>query len=330
MILALIEHDRGRLGADALPMLTFARNLCERLGTSLEAALVGKIAEPLINLIKNYGVCKAHLIQHELLEDYAPEAWAKSVVQLLEVKKTQAILANGTERGNEFLAHVAAQMDLPMSANCAEIQAGDVFDVTRLRWGGSLLEEARLTHEIKLFTVALNILEAKEVSVDEIAVEHFTPTLEEKALRVRISSREESAVGGITLKTASLVVGGGRGVGSAEGFQLLEELAECLGGVVGGSRVATNNGWRPHAQQVGLTGNRISPKLYIACGISGAIQHLVGCKGAKHIMVINLDREAPFFAKADYGVVADLHEVLPALIHAIKKNQPPPRWRKTG
>lgn len=255
------------------------------------------------------------------MEDYAPEAWAQSIIQLIAAKNANAVLAAGTDRGHELVAHIAAKMELPMSANCSEIQPGDVFDLTRLRWGGSLLEETSLTPEIKLFTIALNILEAEETPAEDIAIESFTPTLADKDFRIHVARRDEGSADGVTLKTAALVIGGGRGVGSAEGFQILEELAECLGGIVGGSRVATNNGWRPHAHQVGLTGNRISPKLYIACGISGAIQHLVGCKGAKNIMVINLDREAPFFAKADYGVIGDLHEILPALIREIKKNQ---------
>ena len=119
------------------------------------------------------------------------------------------------------------------------------------------------------------------------------------------------------MRTAPVVIGGGWGVGSEEGFRILEELAGLLGAAVGGSRVATNNGWRAHAQQIGLTGNRIAPNLYIACGISGAIQHLVGCKGAKHVM----DKGAPFFRRADYGVVGDLHEILPALISEIRKKK---------
>lgn len=319
MILGMIEHDRGRMEASSLQMLTFARDLSKQLETPLEAVLVGKVAEPLGEQIKNYGISKIHLIEHDRLNDYAPEAWAKSITQLVEAKQVQALLTAATDRGNEWMAHIAAKMDLPMAANCAEIHTGAIFDVTRLRWGGSLLEETTLKESIKLCTVALNVVEAQETPGGEVVVETFVPTLEDKDFRICIARRDEGTQAGVTLKTAALVVGGGRGVGSAEGFQVLEELAECLGGVVGGSRVATNNGWRPHAHQVGLTGNRIAPKLYIACGISGAIQHLVGCKGAKKIMVINLDREAPFFAKADYGVVGDLHEVVPALIEAIKK-----------
>jgi electron transfer flavoprotein alpha subunit len=170
------------------------------------------------------------------------------------------------------------------------------------------------------------LIEARETEPQaEASLVRFTPTLDPKDQRVCISAREETASEGVNLKTASVVVGGGRGVGGAEGFQLLEELAGLLGAAVGGSRVVTNNGWRPHSDQIGLTGNRIAPHLYIACGISGAIQHLVGCKGAKHVLVINKDREAPFFRRADYGVVGDLHEILPALIEAIRG-----RRAKTG
>ncbi|MBF0277438.1 MAG: electron transfer flavoprotein subunit alpha/FixB family protein [SAR324 cluster bacterium] len=321
MILGIIEHDGVQLDPYGLQMLTFARDLSARLNTSLEAVLIGKSAESSGEQIKNFGISKVHLIQHERLEHYAPEAWAESVIQLLADKKADLAVAAGTERGNELMAHIAAKLDLPLASNCSEISHGDGLEITRLRWGGSLLEETSLRDNVKLLTLALNIVEAQESSANPVDFEAFTPTLEDKDFRVQLSGREENTAEGVTLKTASLVVGGGRGVGSAEGFKVLEELAECLGGVVGGSRVATNNGWRPHTQQVGLTGNRISPKLYIACGISGAIQHLVGCKAAKNILVINVDREAPFFSKADYGVLGDLHEVVPALISEIKKVQ---------
>jgi electron transfer flavoprotein alpha subunit len=194
--------------------------------------------------------------------------------------------------------------------------------VVRQGWGGSLLEEATLRGQPRILTVALFAFEPAEVETPlDTTLEVIAPVIQEKDLRVRVTAREETDSAGVNLQTARVVVGGGRGVGSAEGFQVLEELAAVLGGAVGGSRVATNNGWRPHAVQVGLTGNRIAPELYIACGISGAIQHLVGCKSAKHVLVINKDQDAPFFRRADYGVTGDLHEVIPALITEIRSRQ---------
>jgi electron transfer flavoprotein alpha subunit len=149
----------------------------------------------------------------------------------------------------------------------------------------------------------------------------FTPILDDKMFRVRVTEHIEKIGEKVSLAEAHVVIGGGRGVGSAEGFTILEELADLLGGAVGGSRVATNQGWRPHSDQIGQTGTRIAPDLYIACGISGAIQHMVGCKGAKHILVINQDREAPILERADYGVIGDLHEIIPALINELRKEK---------
>jgi electron transfer flavoprotein alpha subunit len=133
--------------------------------------------------------------------------------------------------------------------------------------------------------------------------------------------RVETAEGRVSLASAKVVVGGGRGVGSAEGFQTLEALAALLGGAVGCSRAVTSLGWRPHADQIGQTGTRIAPELYIACGVSGAIQHMVGAKGAKRLLVINTDREAPIVAQADYAIIGDLHQVIPALCAEVKKQK---------
>ena len=152
-------------------------------------------------------------------------------------------------------------------------------------------------------------------------VEDFTPTLGDEHFVVRVTRREEPSSGAVRLDTARVVVGGGRGVGSTEGFELLEELADLLGGAVGGSRVVTNLGWRPHSDQVGQTGARIAPDLYIACGISGAIQHIVGCKAAKRILVINKDQNAPIVARADWAVIGDLHEIVPAIVAELRKNR---------
>ncbi len=325
MVLAFIEHDRGVMNPACLEVLTFGRGLSAGLGVPLRAVLIGPGALGLQEVLHRYGVLRVHLVEHAWLDDFVPEAWAKSLAQLIESARPQVVLGASTDRGNEVLARVGAMAGLPMAANCVELKPGSPFQVLRYRWGGSLLEEANLHGDPKLITIAPHLLEATEEKISaETTLESFSPSLEEKDLRVRVTAREETLSEGINLKTASVVVGGGRGVGSSEGFQVLEELARLLGGAVGGSRVATNNGWRPHSDQIGLTGNRIAPDLYIACGISGAIQHLVGCKGAKHVMVINKDREAPFFRRADYGVVGDLHEILTALNDEIRKRKTQP------
>jgi electron transfer flavoprotein alpha subunit len=243
--------------------------------------------------------------------EYAPEAWAQVIVEL----GPEAVVAPGTDRGHEVMAHVAARLDAPLAANCVDVRVdGDSLLLTRQRWGGSLLEEARLTGTPKLLTVAPHTVAAEGAPAE---VRELTPNLDE--VRVRLVRREEPEKGAVRLDTARVVVGGGRGVGSAEGFAILEELASLLGGAVGGSRVVTNLGWRPHADQVGQTGARIAPELYIACGISGAIQHIVGCKAAKRILVINKDENAPIVARADYAVVGDLHEILPAVVAELRE-----------
>jgi electron transfer flavoprotein alpha subunit len=320
MIIGLVEHDRGKLNDLSLEMLTVGRHLASRLDTALQAILIGPEARPLADRLPAYGVSTLHLAQHERLNDYAPEAWAQSVVQVMASMRPQAVLAAGSERGNEVMAHLAARTNLPMAANCIEVQAGDPYVVTRMRWGGSLLEEARLKGDVKLMTVAPHAVAAEQVPASgELTVNTFTPDLTDKDFRVRITSRAESATGKVSLAEARVVVGGGRGVGSAEGFKSVEELADLLGGAVGCSRAVTSLGWRAHADQVGQTGTRIAPDLYIACGISGAIQHMVGCKSAKHILAINTDPEAPIMFKADYAVIGDLSKILPAINAEIRK-----------
>jgi electron transfer flavoprotein alpha subunit len=242
--------------------------------------------------------------------DYAPEAWAEAIVEL----EPELAVAPGTDRSHEVLAHAAARLGVPLAANCVDAKVeGETLLLTRQRWGGSLLEEARLSGSPKLLTVAPHVVPAAEAP----DVRELTPTITDA--HVRVIRREEPEAGTIRLDTARVVVGGGRGVGSAEGFALLEELAELLGGAVGGSRVVTNLGWRPHADQVGQTGARIAPDLYIACGISGAIQHIVGCKAAKRILVINKDEHAPIVARADYVVIGDLHEIVPAIVAELRE-----------
>jgi electron transfer flavoprotein alpha subunit len=231
-------------------------------------------------------------------------------------------MAAGSDRGSEVMAHIAARTNLPLAANCTEVRPGDPYLVTRLRWGGSLLEEARLKGAVKLLTVAPHALAAEAATAPvEWTLNVVTPALADKDFRVRVTGRVEAGRGKVSLADAKVVVGGGRGVGSADGFQILEELAALLGGTVGCSRAVTSLGWRPHSDQVGQTGTRIAPEIYIACGVSGAIQHMVGAKGAKHILAINTDPEAPIVTQADYAIIGDLLQVVPALSAEIRKTR---------
>ncbi len=242
-------------------------------------------------------------------EEYAPQAWGEAIVEA--AAGASVVLAAATDRGSELLAYAAAKLDAPLAANCIAVEPGDPLTVTRQRWGGSLLEEARVSGPLKLLTVTPHVFAAEEIEAKEL-----TPSA---ASGARMVKREEPEVGKVLLTDAKVVVGGGRGVGSAEGFKALEELANLLGGAVGGSRVVTNLGWRSHADQIGQTGARIAPELYIACGISGAIQHIVGCKAAKRILAINTDKDSPMVARADYAVIGDIQEVLPAVIQELRR-----------
>jgi electron transfer flavoprotein alpha subunit len=230
------------------------------------------------------------------------------------------VVGPGSERGAEVMAHLAARAGLPLAANCTHVEPGDPFVVTRQRWGGSLLEVAELEAPVALLTVAPHAVQPEPATGPGAAsCREFRPTLDEADLIVRVAGRLEPERGAVSLSEARVVVGGGRGVGSADGFAELEELAELLGGTVGVSRVVTSLGWRPHTDQVGQTGTRIAPDLYVACGISGAIQHMVGAKGAKHLLAINTDREAPIMAKAEWAVVGDLHAVVSAVNAEIRR-----------
>jgi len=288
--------------------LAFAR----ALGEPLHAFAVGET-------VPIGGVETLHVAEEEVFSAYAPAAIAQALVELVERLSPSAVVAAGTDRGNEVLAHAAAKLDLPFAANCTTATPGDPLLVTRVRWGGSLLEEARLHGAVKLLTVQPHTVAAEEQAPGEPAVERFTPALSDADRLVRAVERVPAATGGVSLADAKVVVSAGRGAGSPEGFGIIEELADLLGGAVGCSRAVTMAGWRPHTDQVGQTGTKIAPDLYIACGISGATQHMAGCKGAKAILAVNTDPEAPILASADYAVIGDLHEVVPAISAELRK-----------
>lgn len=323
-VLVLCDHDRGSLAEASLEALTFGRRLANDLGVACGGVLIGEGADNASTSLASYGADSVYLVEHSLLTDYGPSAWGESLVQLVNKVNPTAVLACGTDRGNEVIAHLAASLYAPFVANCltADTANPSTWLMTRIQWGGSLLEESELsTEQVKIFTVAHHGIEAEQSeSSNSGQQESFTPELDESVTQTIVADRVVLTQG-ITLSTSPVVVGGGRGVGSAEAFAPLEELAEELNGVVGCSRAVTNNGWRPHSDQVGQTGTRIAPQIYIANGISGAIQHWVGAMAAKNILAINIDPEANMVAKAGYAVIGDLHQVVPAVLEEVRRRK---------
>lgn len=315
-VLVFTESEGGAPAETSLQAIALGRSIGQ-----VEAVTTPAMGDD-AGLLASHGVTTEHRMEGPLLDDYAPEAWAEAIVQLVAGVAPDVVLAAGSERGNEIMAHVGARLDLPMAANVTTLApAPGPWAITRVRWGGSLLEEATLEAPLKLATVAPHAVPATPAPASgATARQPFTPQLDDHLDRTSVRDRV-TLTEGITLATAPVVVSGGRGMGSAENFALLDELATLVGGAVGCSRVATNNGWRSHSDQVGQTGTRVAPELYIACGISGAIQHWVGMMASKRVLAINTDAEAPMVTKSDYAVIGDALEVIPAIVAEIERRR---------
>ena len=334
MLLVVLEHDRGALGEPAREALTFGRTLAAKMGAEMHALAIGAGAaatEQVAAVSGDHGAARLYTVDHDVLSDFGPEAWGQSLVQVIDALGPGAVLACGSERGNEVMAQAAARLDWPFVANCTDVTppagAGRVWSLTRIQWGGSLLEDATLAASgAALLTCGLHSVASTPVEPAPAAPPETRAVPVDLGAELARTVVKDRVVldAGVTLPTAPVVVGGGRGVGSAEGFAPLEELAELLAGRVGCSRAVTNNGWRPHSDQVGQTGTRIAPEIYIASGISGAIQHWVGAMGSKHILAVNIDPEANMVVKADWAVIGDLHQVIPAMNAEIRRRRDRP------
>lgn len=323
-VLAVVTLADGRPDRSSLEAMTVAHGIAATTAAPLEALLVADrdAARDAASSLAGRGVTTALVVDAAGLTTDHPDGWAAAVAQVAEARDASVVIAGGTERGNELLARVGARLGQPVAANVMTVEPGERYRLSRQRWAGSLIEDCWLDAPVKLLTVAPNTVQVADAGASAAApLESIAVTLSDADLALRVTSREAPEHGKISLGDAKVVVGGGRGVGSTEGFGDLEELAALLGGAVGGSRVVTSAGWRPHADQIGQTGLRIAPDLYIACGISGAIQHIVGCKAAKHILAINTDAEAPIMSVADYAVIGDLHAVVPAISAEIRSRR---------
>jgi electron transfer flavoprotein alpha subunit len=326
MILTLVETDlEGAAIEVSLEAISFARDLSAAgNGVPVDAVVFGDVSDDLRGELAAYGVRNVHRVSGDGVAAYSGAGWASALQNVLGAAGSVVLMAAGTDRGNELMAHVAARSEASMAANVLSFSGLAPFVVTRQVVGGAAMEEMKLHERPAVFTVAGHAVEAKPADVSGAGevVEH-TPTIAPEDLVARVVSVAEIEADdeGGALTSAKVVVGAGRGVGGADKFDDVVRLADLLGGAIGVSRVVTSAGWRPHHEQVGQTGSRISPDLYIPCGISGAIQHWAGCSSAKTILAINTDAEAPMVTRATYAVIGDLHEVVPAINEEIRRRR---------
>jgi electron transfer flavoprotein alpha subunit len=319
-VLVLVETDETGATETSRETLTFARNLGD-----VRALVAGDLPEGLTDQLGAYGVDVVDHAGGDAFASYAAAAWAAALVAASQESQGGAsvVMAAGTQRGNDVMAHVACRLGVAMAANVVEVEPGTPLVVSRQVLGGAALEEMPLDDSVAVLSVAGHACDPAEVEtpttpeVRELDVEVSEQDLRARVVRTEPGEPDESG----NLKSARVVVGAGRGAGSADGFKDLLELTELLDGALGVSRVVTSLGWRPHHEQVGQTGSRVSPDLYVACGISGAIQHWAGMSSSKTILAINSDPDAPMVTKAHYAVIGDLHEIVPAINEELRRRR---------
>lgn len=327
MILVLCEVGRdGAVDEVSLESLALARSLSRAGGgVAVRAVVVGEPhdRDQVASTLGRHGVTEVRNPVGAGVEAFGGAAWAAAVAAERETTGSVAVIAGGTPRGNEVMAHLGARLQVPMAANVVSFDGLSPLTVRRQVAGGAALEEMRLASRPAVLTVAGHAWQAEPVGGGPAQWVSTTPEIDEQDLVARVvrTAEPEPDESG-SLRSARVVVGAGRGAGGPDGFGPVTELAELLGGAVGVTRVVTSLGWRPHHEQVGQTGSRISPDVYVACGISGAIQHWAGCASSKSILAINTDPEAPMMTRATYAVVGDMHEVLPAVIAEVRRRRP--------
>jgi len=318
-----VEEEGGRAHPVSWELLGQARKMAQTLETPVSAVVMGSGVEALAGQAIAYGADTVYLADEATLGTFRLEPYAALLVKLVQEHRPEILLLGATTRGRDLAAAVAAELGTGLAADCTGLEvepATRILRATRPALGGNVLSTVVIPrHRPQVASVRPRVFElpapdparsGQVVRVPAVLPEEAIPT------RVLEVVREE---GGVNLTEARVIVSGGRGVGSAEGFRPLQELADLLGGAVGASRSAVDQGWISYPHQVGQTGVTVRPDLYIACGISGAIQHVAGMRTSRYIVAINKDPEAPIFQIADYGVVGDLKAIVPALTRALRE-----------
>jgi electron transfer flavoprotein alpha subunit len=315
-VLVVAEQVDGSFRKIAYEAVSEGRRLADAMGELLTGVVLGSGIEAIAGELGRYGADKTLVGDDPALADYTTEAYANVLFDIVKERDPKVVLLGASMRGKDLSARLAACLDTGLAMDCVALRVdGDTVMATRPMFGGKVLAEVSIQGTPQMAAIRPNVM---EIVAAEKAAEVETVAVHVGVVKTRLLEKKVEGGARMDLTEADIIVSGGRGMGGPD-FSLLEELAETLGGTVGASRSAVDEGWRSHSDQVGQTGKVVSPSLYIACGISGAIQHLAGMGTSKYIVAINKDSEAPIFKKADYGIVEDLFKVVPALTAEVKK-----------
>lgn len=317
-ILVYLESTDNKLKRVSYELITAGKQLASKTSAEL-FGVAFNVSPDALNTAKEYGLTKSFRVTSPLFSTYSPSLYSKAIVQLVRQNGFDLMLFPAHTYGFELASRISADLEASYASDCIALDFVDGnLIVKKPVYAGKSQINVKLLGEIKVCSLRPNVFTATPSQTDKLVVEEFVPEVTEtdrKELVVNTLKNE----GKLDVLEADIVVSGGRGIKGPENYHLIETLANLLGGAVGASRAVVDAGWRPHSEQVGQTGKTVSPTLYVACGISGAIQHLAGMSSSKYILAINKDKDAPIFKVADYGIVGDLFTVIPKLIENIKK-----------
>jgi len=314
-VIAITEQRDGKLRKVSYEVVSEGRRIADGLSAALTAVVVGSGIDSLAAEIKKFGPDKIVALDDPALADYRTDAYTNSLADVVKSLDPAVIITGASVQGKDLAARLAARLNVGLVMDCTGIALQNgVLTYSRPMFGGKIMADVQVNGSPQIVAVRPNVMSINP-SPRESSVEKRAPQMGE--VKTVVAEKMMDASSKIELTEADVIVSGGRGTGG--NFKAIEELAAALGGAVGASRSAVDEGWRKHSDQVGQTGKVVSPALYIACGISGAIQHLAGMSSSKAIVAINKDPEAPIFSKADYGVVGDIFQILPAVTEAVKK-----------
>jgi electron transfer flavoprotein alpha subunit len=316
------EQKKGVVQSVTYELLGAGRQLADKRGSELHAVLMGRDMDGACDELIARGADVVHYMDGDVFGEYQDEPYSRVLCRLMNVHKPEIVLCGATAIGRSLIPRVAVQINTGLTADCTglEIDADGGLMQIRPAFGGNIMATILTpNHRPQMATVRHKVMkEAKPDPARKGKIIAVEPVRGDEYVRAKVVDFVEEVESTVNLAEADIIVSGGRGLGTPEGFKLIEDFALALGGAVGSSRAAVDAGWIPYSHQVGQTGKTVCPKLYVACGISGQIQHLVGMQSSDTILAINKDRDAPIFTVADYGIVGDLYQVIPAIIDRIK------------